>query len=243
MPELYWTKKDAKTEKATAAVEEEHLLSVVDMEVEDEVEYEFHNIAAVQFFCLDMNDVFINVQVVENNAFVQIEQGLEEEDVENEDELDDASHLRPTIQALNSPNMWISENGATKHSTKHRQGGINSRPSTSRMRGVYGQSVKPNVEVDLPGFYFDKNGEKQFAVKLHNIDVISESHYNLCIITQLMEEGHWVKANNKDEITAQKGGQVIKFDIRAKTPNEVLWCAYIKRKEPAKSKIEEESNN
>ncbi len=39
----FWERKDAKTEKTTAAVEDEHILSIVDMEVEDEVEYEFHN--------------------------------------------------------------------------------------------------------------------------------------------------------------------------------------------------------
>ncbi len=78
MPKLYWKKEDAKTEKGTAAVEEEHLLSEVDMEVEDEAKYEFHNDTAVRFSCLDMNDAFIKVQVVENNAFVQIELGLEE---------------------------------------------------------------------------------------------------------------------------------------------------------------------
>ncbi len=124
LPKLYWKKKDAKTEKATAAVQEEHLLSVLDMEVVNKVEYEFHNDAAVGFLCLDINNAFIKVQVVENNAFVQIELGLEEEDVENEDELDEISQIRPTLQALSSPNMWIGDTGATKHSTKHRQGRI-----------------------------------------------------------------------------------------------------------------------
>ncbi len=56
MPELYGKKKDAKTWKVTAAVEEENLLSVVDMEVEEVVKNEFHNDAAVRFLCLDMND-------------------------------------------------------------------------------------------------------------------------------------------------------------------------------------------
>jgi hypothetical protein len=79
--------------------------------------------------------------------------------------------------------MWIGDTGATKHSTKHRQGGINSQPLRSRMRGIYGQSVKPDVKVDLPGIYCDKNGKEQFAVKLCNVNVISESHYNLCSIT------------------------------------------------------------
>jgi hypothetical protein len=47
MPKQFWERKDAQNEKATAAVEEEQILSIVDMEVEDEVEYEFHNNAAV----------------------------------------------------------------------------------------------------------------------------------------------------------------------------------------------------
>jgi hypothetical protein len=78
---------------------------------EVEVEYEFHN----------------------NTAFVQVDFGLEDEDVE---ETEGLSQIRPTLQALNSPNMWIGDTGATRHSTKCKQGGINSRPSTSRTRGI-----------------------------------------------------------------------------------------------------------
>ena len=151
-----------------------------------------------------MNDAFIKVQVMEDNAFVQIELGLEEEDVENEDEPNNVSQIRPTLQALSSPSMWIRDTGATKHSTKHRHGGINSQPSTSRTRGIYGQAVKPNAEMDIPGIYCDKNGDEQFAVKLQSINVIPESHYNLISITRMMEEGHSVKANKKDGITVQK---------------------------------------
>jgi hypothetical protein len=84
MPKQFWERKDAKTEKATAAVKEEHILSIVDMEVEDKIEYEFYNNAAVRVACLDMNDAFIKVQVVEDNAFVQIEIGLENEDEPND---------------------------------------------------------------------------------------------------------------------------------------------------------------
>jgi hypothetical protein len=119
---------------------------------EVEVDYEFHNDA----------------------AFVQIKLGLEEADVE---EVLGLSEIRPTLQALNSPNMWIGDTGATKHSTKHKQRGINSRPSTSRTKGIYGQAVKPSMEVDLPGMYCDKSGEDQLAVKLQNIDIIPESQY------------------------------------------------------------------
>jgi hypothetical protein len=106
-----------------------------------EVEYEFHN----------------------NVAFVQIELGLEEEDVE---EVQGLSQIRPTLQTLNSLNMWIGDTGATKHSMKHKQGGINSRLSTSRTRGIYGQAAKPSMEIDLPEMYCDKSSKDQFAVKL-----------------------------------------------------------------------------
>ena len=127
--------------------------------------------------------------------------------------------------------MWIGDTGATKHSTKHKQGGINSRPSTSRTKGICGQAVKPTMEVDLPGMYCDKIGDDQCAAKLQNANVIPESHYNLISITKLMEEGHKITGNKKDSITLQKGSQVIKFDIKVETPKGVLWCAYIKQPE------------
>jgi hypothetical protein len=60
-----------------------------------------------------MNDAFIKVQVNENNVFVQIELGLKRKMLKMEDELDDVSQIRPTLQALSSPNMWIGDNGAT----------------------------------------------------------------------------------------------------------------------------------
>jgi hypothetical protein len=96
--------------------------------------------------------------------------------------------------------------------------------------------------VDILGIYCDKNGDEQFAVKLQSIDIIPESHYNLISITRLMDKGHSVKANKKDGITVQKGGQDIKFEIRVEMPKGVLWCAYIKRNEP-KSEIAAESGD
>jgi hypothetical protein len=96
------------------------------------------------------------------------------------------------LQALNSPNMWIGDTGTTKHSTKHKQEGINSRPSTSRTKRIYDQAVKPSMEVDLPGIYCDKSGEDQFAVKLQNINIILKSHYNLtryqCVNTAFLPQ-------------------------------------------------------
>ena len=87
------------------------------------------------------------------------------------------------------------------------------------------------MEVDLPGMYCDKNGDNQFAVKLRDVYVFLESHYNLISLTKLMRGGHKVIGNKKDGLSVKKGGCVIKFDIRVETPKGVLWCAYIRQPE------------
>ena len=53
------------------------------------------------------------------------------------------------------------------------------------------------MEVAIPRTYFEKNGDKQFAVKLRNVDIIPESHYNLMSITKLTEENHKLSGNNR----------------------------------------------
>jgi hypothetical protein len=216
MPEKFQKKK---TEKAGAAVEEEHLLSNVDIcvnvsifscdieeayvfapitsidngfanvtdhkdipDLETPTECEDKDVLELKASCAskasslrenedhnndvepsmsisDDKEVKVDYEFHNDAAFVQIKLGLEEADVE---EVQGLSEIRPTIQALNLPNMWIGDTGVTTHSTKHKQKGINSRPSTSRTRGIYGQAVKQSMEVDLPGMYCGKSGEDQF---------------------------------------------------------------------------------
>ena len=85
---------------------------------------------------MSVNDVEVDYEFHNNAAFAQVELlSLKDEDVE---EAKGLSQIRPTLQALNSPNMWIGDTGATRHSTKYKQGGINSRPSTSRTREISG---------------------------------------------------------------------------------------------------------
>jgi hypothetical protein len=174
------------------------------------------------------NDVEVDYEFRNDAAFLQVELSLEDKDVE---ETEGLNQIRPTLQALNSPNMWIDDTGATRHSTKYKQGGIDSRPCTSRTRGISDQVIKLSMEVDLPGMYCDKNGDDQFAVKLQDVDIIPEIHYNLISLTKLMEEGHKAIGTKKDGLSVKKGGWVIKFEIRVETPKGVLWCAYIRRPE------------
>ena len=77
-------------------------------------------------------------------VFVQVELSLEDEDVE---ETKGLSQIRPTLQALNSPNMWIGDIGATRHSTKYKQGGIDSRPSTSMTLQLSKKARKTSLSV------------------------------------------------------------------------------------------------
>ena len=164
------------------------------------------------------NDIEVDYEFHNDAAFVHVELSLKDKDVEAKS----LSQIRPTLQALNSPNMWIGDTGATRHSTMYKQGGIDSRPSTSRTRGIFGNAIKPSMEVDHTGMYCDKHGNDQFAVKLQDIDVIPESQYNLISLTKLMEEGHRVIENKKDGLSVEKGGLSIKFDIRVESPKGVL---------------------
>ena len=53
------------------------------------------------------DDVEVDYEFHNNGAFVQVELSLEDEDVKEKS----LSQIRPTLQALNSPNMWIGDTG------------------------------------------------------------------------------------------------------------------------------------
>ncbi len=71
---------------------------------------------------MSQDDVEVDYEFHNDAAFVQVEICLEDEDVEDTEGI--SQEIRPTLQALNSPNMWIGDTGATRHSTKYKQGGI-----------------------------------------------------------------------------------------------------------------------
>jgi hypothetical protein len=64
---------------------------------------------------MSVNDVEVDYEFHNDTAFIQVELCLEHKDVE---ETEGLSQIRPTLQALNSPNMWIGDTGATRHSMK-----------------------------------------------------------------------------------------------------------------------------
>ena len=93
---------------------------------------------------MSVNDVEVDYEFHNDAVFVQVELSLEDEDVE---ETKGLSQIRPALQALNSPNMWIGDTGATRHSTKYKQGGIDSRPSTSMTLQLSKKARKTSLSV------------------------------------------------------------------------------------------------
>jgi hypothetical protein len=64
---------------------------------------------------------------------------------------------------------------------------------------------------------------------LSKVHVVPEAPFNLCSISQCMEQG-WTLGGNKGEgIWLKKNGNTLKFDIRLDTAEGVVWCACLKR--------------
>jgi hypothetical protein len=68
--------------------------------------------------------------------------------------------LQPTMEALVDKDMWIADTGATSHVTNSKVGGKIHRKTTVKMRGFVGESINPDLEMDIPVRYTCGNGEE-----------------------------------------------------------------------------------
>jgi hypothetical protein len=92
------------------------------------------------------------------NATVQEEDKIKEFDVSST--LTCAvSTVSPTIQMLESKDLWIADMGATSHVTKHVTGGIKQHKYTLQMKGCM-EIMTANFEMDIPVMYCNKDGNK-----------------------------------------------------------------------------------
>jgi hypothetical protein len=60
---------------------------------------------------MSVYDVEVSYEFHNDAAFVQVELSLKDKDVEK---MEGLSQIRPTLQALNSPNTWIGDTGCDK---------------------------------------------------------------------------------------------------------------------------------
>jgi hypothetical protein len=68
--------------------------------------------------------------------------------------------LQPTMEALVDKNMWIADTGATSHVTNSKVGGKNHCNPTVKTRGFVGESINPDLEMDIPVTYMCENGDE-----------------------------------------------------------------------------------
>jgi hypothetical protein len=154
---------EKKSEKATAAVDDEMILIL------DRQEF-------------DINDAFTSVPT--DKSIVYLKNIYEDDDkppvTALEPSKDGTYDLDLSLSAvasvivdtdfttgarvLDSPDIWIADTGATSHVTKHKEGGQKHCQTIVRTCGFAGETIQPDCEMDIPVTYIDKNGTEEFNV-------------------------------------------------------------------------------
>jgi hypothetical protein len=91
------------------------------------------------------------------NATVQEEEEMEEFNVISALTWCVVSTVSPTMQMLESEDLWITDTGATSHVTKHAMGRIKQRKSAVQMKGCI-EIMTANFKMDIPVMYCNKEG-------------------------------------------------------------------------------------
>jgi hypothetical protein len=134
-----------------------------------------------------------------------------------------------THQALESENVWILDTGATSHITKHKIGGFDHCGMTVKTRGFVGESINPELEMDILVKYIRKNG-LEIKAELKEVQVNENFNFNLFSVTKMLQKGYLLSANEKC-IKLKKGAHVFTFESVIRTRGETLYCAIFKRQE------------
>ncbi len=72
----------------------------------------------------------------------------------------DEAMLHPTMLTLVDKDMWIADTGATSHVTYSRIGGMNHRNKLVKTRGFVGESINPDLKMDILVTYMCDDGKK-----------------------------------------------------------------------------------
>jgi hypothetical protein len=101
-----------------------------------------------------------------------------------------------TLQTLESENVWIADTRVTSHVTKHKIGGINHRGTTVKTRGFVGESINPELEMDIPVKYIGKDG-LEVKAELKDMQVNKNFNFNLFSVTKMLKKGYLLSGNEK----------------------------------------------
>jgi hypothetical protein len=135
----------------------------------------------------------------------------------------DATMLQPTMEALVDKDMWITDTGATSHVINSKVGGKNHRKTTVKTRGFVGESINPDLEVNILVRYTCGNG-KEIKAELKDVQVNEKFNFNLFSVTRMLQKGYKLKGDAKS-ITLEKGNHAFAFDSVIWTQGGALYCA------------------
>jgi hypothetical protein len=100
----------------------------------------------------------------------------------------DKAMLHPKMETLVDKDMWIADTGATSHVTHTRIGGVNHRNMMVKTRGFVGESIYPDLEMDIPVTYMCDFG-KEIKAELKDVQVNKKFNFNLFIVTECFRKG------------------------------------------------------
>ena len=152
------------------------------------------------------------------------ERKMIEEKIE-EDEPKELVLLSNDSNELDDDELWVADSGATICVKKNTSGVIETRKAKARdnVKGNSGDGLSPEVIGTVKLTQVDKNGNEGQDITLTNVYCSKKYNYNLFSLTKAMEAG-WNLESEKDCIMLKKGKQIIKFDVKVKSPNGVLYC-------------------
>jgi hypothetical protein len=123
--------------------------------------------------------------------------------------------------------MWIADTGATSHVKKSKVGGKNHRNLTVKMRGFVGESINPNLEMDISVTYMCENGD-EIEAELQDVQVNKMFNFNLFSVTRMLQRGYKLYGDAK-AISLEKGNHKFVFDSVICTRGGALYCARFQR--------------
>lgn len=133
------------------------------------------------------------------------------------------------VDLLKHPDIWVADSATTVHNTSHRTGVINARDESHAIVMGDGSELSTKIMGDIKATVCDCKGNQKFSVKLTDVVVHPDGHFNLFSTSKLQKEG-WVLGGDKEAMWLSKDGATIRFDILISTPKANFYGAYLKHK-------------
>jgi hypothetical protein len=85
--------------------------------------------------------------------------------------------------------MWIVDTGATNHVTYSRIGGVSHCNTTVKTREFIGESINPDLKMDIPATNMRNDG-KEIKAELKHVQVNKKFNLNLFSVTRMLQKGY-----------------------------------------------------